>query len=160
MKRSEVRSGEALPDDEHVVRYCRRGSWRRLRGGGFRVKARAFRSGRHPEAAISVNWLGYFGEDDQSSLQRVCGTTTYQGIDQRGKFVKLNSGDIRKIYIESLHTNLSVYFTPAHANVSHAEISHPATPSLLRSPRILRDTAHSWMCHNMGIPREIWVLED
>ena len=122
MKKSEVRSGEALPDHEHVVRYCGRGSWRRLRGGGFRVKAKAFRSGRHPEAAISVNWLGYFGEDDQSSLQRVCGTTTHQGIDQRGKFVKLNSGDIRKIYIESLHTNLSVYFTPAHANVSHAEI--------------------------------------
>jgi hypothetical protein len=122
MPTSEVQPGEVLPDEEHVVRYCRRGSWRRLRGEGFRVKARAFRSGRHPEAAISVNWLGYFGEDDEFALQRICETTTYQGIDQSGKFVKLNSGDIRKIYIESLHTNLSAYFTPSHSNVSHAEI--------------------------------------
>jgi hypothetical protein len=122
MPTSEVQPGEVLPDEEHVVRYCRRGSWRRLRGEGFRVKARAFRSGRHPEAAISVNWLGYFGEDDQLALQRVCETTTYQGIDQSGKFVKLKSGDIRKIYIESLHTNLSAFYTPSHSNVSHAEI--------------------------------------
>ena len=122
MTMSEVRPGDALSDDEQLVRYCRRGSWRRLRGEGFRVRARAFRSGRHPEAAISVNWLGYFGEDDEFALQRICETTTYQGIDQSGKFVKLNSGDIRKIYIESLHTNLSAYFTPSHSNVSHAEI--------------------------------------
>ncbi len=122
MTRSEVRPGDALPDDEQIVRYCRRGSWRRLRAEGFRVKARAFRSGRHPEAAISVNWLGYFREDDQVALQRICETTTYQGIDQNGKFVKLSSGDIRKIYIESLHTNLNAYFTPSHSNVSHAEI--------------------------------------
>ena len=56
------------------------------------------------------------------ALQRVCETTTYQGIDQSGKFVKLKSGDIRKIYIESLHTNLSAFYTPSHSNVSHAKI--------------------------------------
>ena len=95
---------------------------RRKRGEGFRVRARAFRSGRYLEAAKSVNWLGYFGEDDQFALQRVCETTTYQGIDQRGRFVKLKSVDIRKIYIESFHTNLSAYFTPSRFNVSHTEI--------------------------------------
>ena len=47
---------------------------------------------------------------------------TYQGIDQRGRFVKLKSVDIRKIYIESFHTNLSAYFTPSRFNVSHTEI--------------------------------------
>lgn len=76
MTRSEVRPGDALPDDVQIVRYCRRGSRRRLRAEGFRTKARAIRSGRHPEAAISVYWLGYFGEDDQIALQRICGTTT------------------------------------------------------------------------------------
>lgn len=116
--------GDLIPDEEHVVRYCRKNKWKKKNGEGYEIKADAFRSGSDPTADISVNWLGYFGNDEAVSLNKVCETTTYRGINESGVFLKLNTTEIRKIFVESLGRPLATKYRPGcnNKNPSHAEI--------------------------------------
>ena len=118
---------DPLPDDEFIVRYCRKYSWKLKNDGRRTIEAKAFRSGRDPLADISVNWMGYFGRNDSKSLNGVCETTTYNGINRDGLFAKLNTTDIKKIYIESLGRKLITKYRPEcdGQNPSHAEICPP-----------------------------------
>ena len=118
----DVKPGDPIPDDEYIVRYCRKYSWERRLSGGYKVKTKAFRSGSDPDGGISVNWLGRFGKNEEISLKKVCETTTYGGINSDGVFLKFNTRDIRKISIESLPGSLGTIFCPDKPNESHAEI--------------------------------------
>lgn len=121
---TELKYGDLIPDGEYVVRYCRKYSWKMRRDGSFRIKAGAFKSGSSPLSGVSVNWLGYFGRDDEIALNKVCETTSYRGIEASGRFLKLDTADIRKINIESLDRTLVTKYRPGRngTNPSHAEI--------------------------------------
>ena len=124
MTANDLQYDDPIPDDEFVLRYCRGNRWKLRSNGRYRIKAGAFKSGSEPLADISVNWMGYYGDDDNISLNKVCKYTTYNGINKDGKFVKLNTTDIRKIHIESLSGNLDIRYRPERndKNPSHADI--------------------------------------
>ena len=128
MKEDKIKNGDLLTEKEHVVRYCRRGTWEREYGSEFTVEPGAFISGSNPDGGISVNWLEYFGKDERVSLQRIRDTSTYRGIRESGKFLKLNVGDIRKVGLEAIQVNLKVVYVGAPPNVSHAEIYPSGSP--------------------------------
>ena len=124
MTTTELKYDDPIPNDEPISRYCRGNSWKKRSNGDCKIKAKAFRSGSSPTDDISVNWMGYFGSDDSISIYQVCETTTYNGINKKGIFVKLNTTDIRRIHIESLSQNLNIKYRPEcdDENPSHSEI--------------------------------------
>ena len=124
MPKIDLKYGDPIPDAEHIVRYCKRKTWKRKRGGGYEIRAGAFKSGSNPLGGVSVNWLGHFGKDEEAALKKVCETTTYMGIKGSGRFLRLNTTEIRKIVVESLGRSLVTKFRPGcnNTNPSHAEI--------------------------------------
>ena len=78
--------------------------------------------------------MGYYSSDDNTSLNEVCENTTYRGINKEGKFVKLNTTDIRKIRIESLGKPLEIKYRPEcdDENPSHSEIC-PAGDAIFKA---------------------------
>ena len=101
MEEGNVKYGDCLSDEQHVVRYCRKNTWKQEREGRFVIEPDAFISGSHPDKGISVHWLEYFDKNERLSLKRIRETTTYGGINEYGKYLKLNVGDIRKIGLEA-----------------------------------------------------------
>ena len=113
-----------IPDGEFVVRYCRKNTWEMRRDGSVSIRAGAFKSGSNPLNDISVNWLGHFGRDEEKTLNKVCETTSYCGINGSGRFLRLITTDIRKIFVESLGRSLVTKYRPGpnNTNPSHADI--------------------------------------
>ena len=130
MTTTDLQYDDPIPDGEFIVRYCRGCTWKRRSNGKHRIKAGAFKSGSSPLYGISVNWMGYFSSDDNTSLNEVCETTTYGGINENGLFVKLSTSDIRKIQIESLSERLDIKYRPEcdNKNPSHSEILPTGEP--------------------------------
>lgn len=124
MTKTILNRNDPIPDNEFVVRYCRKTGWKRKRNGSYNIKPNAFKSGTSPDDGVSVNWLGYFRRSESESLVKVCETTTYCGIDGHGRFLRLNTTDIRKFGSESMGTPLVTRYRPGsnNTNPSHAEI--------------------------------------
>ncbi len=74
--------------------------------------------------------MGYYGYNDNTSLNKVCKHTTYKGINRNGVFVRLSTSDIRKIQIESLSEPLDIKYRPGYddKNPSHSEILPAGDP--------------------------------
>lgn len=125
MSKGNVKYGDRLSDEQHVVRYCRKNTWKQRHDGEITIKPSAFRSGTHPDKGISAFWLEYFGRNERYSLKRIRKTSTYQGFDEYGKFVKLNVGDIKKVGLEQIGVHLKAVYTGRPPNNSHTDICPP-----------------------------------
>ena len=117
MQTSELKA--QIDDSYHVLRYCGESRWATNSYGIPHVKREAFRASRKP---FSFNWLEYYDTDEASTLIRICECHTHKNITKKGKFLKLNIGDIRSVGRQKL-INFSINHTPNSTNKSHASVA-------------------------------------
>lgn len=119
-------SGNPIRDEHHVVRYRKKDIWEMMGSDPPSVDPEIFESGSHPDKGISVNWLEYFGDNEQVSIRKVRKTMTYKNIKPTGGFLKLNVGDLRRVGREFYAADLSIIFSESPPpNISHADINPP-----------------------------------
>ena len=117
-------SGDAIPDNNHVARWCK------TRDKTENKPSTASLAPRQDEKYLSGNWLEYLAEylgqpgvsrDDAVNLLR--GHTTLR-LSPRGCFIALNAVTIREAIVEGGAASPSVAFKPdiAKNNPSHVAI--------------------------------------
>ena len=112
--------GDALPDTDHVSRYCKPST---VLNGEVQLSAFLFRDG---EDYLSVNWLEYLKTPDlDSAIYVVKETLRRKGFDvrPRGLFAVLNVGDIKEAIHATIKTIPRVEHLPSNNDASHAGIS-------------------------------------
>lgn len=113
-------AGDPLPDDDHVVRYCRPAQ---VSSHGLPLPE-AFEL-RTDEAYLSVNWLEYFQESDlTAAVQRVreAFQTKRFRIGRRGLFAVLDIGDAKTAVYDRFELSLRFEHAPSRDDPSHAAI--------------------------------------
>ncbi len=108
-------SGEAIPDTDHVLRYC---SPRHLQNK--RVLESAFEL-RENEKSLSANWLEYFepGAGLPNPVQQLI--TSVGGklkLKTHGRFARLHVGTAKQKI-----TGIDITYMPKTDNPSHADIA-------------------------------------
>ncbi len=112
-------NGKPLPDDDHVIRYCKPTAVEDDLPSVSAFKIRA------NEDHLSVNWLEYFGVLDRpTAVQRIREAFHAKGFQLRknGRFAVLNVDDIRSIAQDIAYNSLRVEHLPLEDDPSHAGI--------------------------------------
>lgn len=113
-------NGDALPEDDHVSRYCKPTSVDRQ---GLPMAA-AFRL-RQDEAYLSVNWVEYLGAPDLPTavelIREVFRRKNY-ALGANGRFALLNVGAAKTAVYEGVGYSLRVDHLRSDNDPSHAGI--------------------------------------
>ena len=113
-------TGDPLPDDDHVARYCKPSSVDEQ--GMPMASAFQLRSG---EQHLSVNWLEHGGTRDvEAAMQQVRSGFVSRGYRLRGngRFAVLNVGSAKTTVRQALGHSLSIDHLPLEDDQSHAGI--------------------------------------
>lgn len=118
-------TGDPLPDQDHIARYCRPSSFDQgvLQAGAF--------TPRPGEDYLSVNWLEHFGAADIASAIESMRTAVAQNLSLRpnGRFVVLNVGAAKRAASRDAGFGLRIEHAPTESDASHAAIfgidAHP-----------------------------------
>ena len=110
-------TGDLVPDDDNVSRYCRAST---VSEYGVPLP-QAFQL-RRGEGSLSINWLEYLSPEDLLDALRLV-RAAFQDIGyslgRNGRFAVLNVGEIKALGRENL-ISLFVRHDPEPNNVSHA----------------------------------------
>lgn len=120
--------GDALPNTDHVSRYCKPSA---IQDGRVMPNAFLFRNG---EDHLSVNWLEYLMAPDlDSAVDMVRKTFRQKGfeIKYRGLFVVLNVGDVKNAIHSVIEKAPRVEHLPLDNDASHAGISGYSAAELI-----------------------------
>lgn len=116
-------TGAALPDNDHVARYCKPSAVDEQ--GMPMVGAFKLRAG---EPYLSVNWLEHSGTRDMATAMRTVRAKFLgrgYGLRRNGRFAVLNVGSAKEAVFQALEDSLSIDHMPLDDDQSHAGIRYP-----------------------------------
>lgn len=112
-------TGAALPDNDHVARYCKPST---VDQGMPLVGAFQLRSG---ESYLSVNWLEHGDTRDIAAAMRTVRDKFLgrgYGLRRNGRFAVLNVGSAKNAVSQALGHSLNIDHMPRDDDQSHAGI--------------------------------------
>ncbi len=109
-------SETSLPDQDHVARYCKPSAM----GTDGLPKVAAFEL-RERDATLSVNWLEYFGPDQDSSIQDIRQVVRIT-LRPNGRFAVLGVAAVKEAVIAGGGRSPMLFSTPQEDDPSHASI--------------------------------------
>ena len=109
-------TGDPLPDDDHVARYCRPST---VVLGMPRTGAFTLRAG---EDYLSVNWLEHFGAGDVGTAVQLVRAAVARQLELRanGRLAVLNVGAARRAVARDAGFELRIEHMPTDSDPSHA----------------------------------------
>ena len=110
-------SETSLPDQDHVARYCKPSAM----GTDGLPKVAAFEL-RERDASLSVNWLEYFGPDQEISIQEIRQIIRIT-LRPNGRFAVLGVAAAKEAVIAGGGRSPEVTSNPSPNDPSHASIA-------------------------------------
>lgn len=110
-------SGPPLPDQDHVARYCKPSAM----GTDGLPKVAAFEL-RERDPSLSVNWIEYFGEDRETSIQEIRQVIQIN-LRPNGRFAVFGVAAAKEAVIAGGGSSPDVFSSPHRNDPSHASSS-------------------------------------
>ncbi|MXX80620.1 MAG: hypothetical protein F4Y69_06240 [Chloroflexi bacterium] len=112
--------GDIIPDSDHVIRYCKKGSVDRVNQA---LHARAFEPQDGYPMELSVNWCEELGKATWAeAVAELRNTTGAMNPEKRSGYVVLKVGAVKETLAPHSPNGVSAVHTPAPNNDSHADI--------------------------------------
>jgi hypothetical protein len=112
-------TGDPLPDQDHVARYCKP----KTLGLDNKPSRTSFMLRQAKDRYLSVNWLEHFGDIGQEEQVAQIRRHITMGLAAKGKFAILNVGrTLEHVNTKIGKTNLAILHEPMPEDPSHSGI--------------------------------------